>query len=93
MARKLVLLVGVVSILGAAYATLRWAVLASPEACISDELQTVPNLDGAKLEIIYTNCDTLIKDEAIRVYVSRASDPGESWPCKVAESKRSHIRL
>lgn len=66
-------------VLGAGYAILRSTWLLPSDACISEVKETVPNLFGARLEVVYTNCDTLVKDEAMRVYVSRAAVKGESW--------------
>jgi len=40
---------------------------------------TIPNLSGTEFEFTYTNCDTLAKEEAIRIYASRASVKGESF--------------
>jgi hypothetical protein len=36
-------------------------------------------LSGVKVEVIYTNCDTLVKEEDVRVYFSRAAVTGDSW--------------
>ena len=69
----------VLLLLGAGYAILRATGIVSPGACVSEDRGMVPNLFGAKLEVVYTNCDTLAKDESIRVYVSRATVKGESW--------------
>ena len=54
------------------------AFLRSGDACLSEELATIPNLDNVRFEVIYTNCDTLAKDEAIRVYMSPAVVAG-NW--------------
>jgi hypothetical protein len=77
--RRLVFACIIGSLLGMAYALTRLEGIATADACISEALGTIPNLYGAKFEIISTNCDTLTKDEAIRVYVSRAAAEGDSW--------------
>jgi hypothetical protein len=63
------------------YAIFR-SVFVVPGACISEDLQTVPNLSGTRVEVVYTNCDALAKEEAISVYFSRASVERESWFAK-----------
>jgi hypothetical protein len=68
---------GIAVALGTVYAIFV-AVLKIPGACITEEMRTIPNLSGMKFEVTYTNCDTIAKDEAVRVYVSRAAVPGES---------------
>jgi hypothetical protein len=65
--------------IAAGYAILRLSGIIDPGACISEQLQTVPNLSGTRIEIVYTNCDILAKSEAISVYFSRATAQGESW--------------
>ena len=49
-----------------------------PGACITEEKMRIPNLSGMEFEVTYTNCDTLAKQEAISIYVSRAAVNGES---------------
>jgi hypothetical protein len=49
-----------------------------PDVCLSENQMTIPNLSGMKFEVIYTNCDTLAKEEEISVYVSGADVNGES---------------
>jgi hypothetical protein len=44
-------------------------------ACSSETLWT-EEVSGLKFEITYTNCDTLAKDEAMRVYVENATAGG-----------------
>ena len=61
----------------AGYAILRLTGLMSPDACISEEVKTIPDVSGARVDVVYTNCDTLVKDEAIRLYMSRAESGGE----------------
>jgi hypothetical protein len=70
---------GILTALGAGYGLLRLPELGSADACLSEELAAIPNLGDARFEVIYTNCDTLIKDEAIRVYMSPAVVAGKSW--------------
>ena len=53
-----------------------------PDACISEEMKTIPNLNGTKVEIVYTSCDTLAKDEAVKVYFSKTESGDESWYSK-----------
>jgi len=48
-------------------------------ACISEQMMTIPNLAGASVDVVYTNCDTFAKDESVKVYFSRAGVKGESW--------------
>jgi len=78
--KRLVLIssTGILAALGAGYGLLRLPELESANACLSEELAAIPNLLDAKFEIVYTNCDTLAKDEAIRVYMSPAVVAG-SW--------------
>ena len=64
---------GILTVSGAGYVFLRLAGIIDPGACITERMKTVPNLSGAKVEIIYTNCDTLAKDEAVSIYFSRAA--------------------
>ena len=80
--RRLVLACIAGSLLGVGYGLLRLKGIAMADACISEELGTIPNLYGAKFEIVSTNCDTLIREEAIRVYMSRAAVEGDSWFAK-----------
>jgi len=70
---------GIVAVSSAGYVFLRLAGIIDADACVSERMKTMPNLSGAKVEIIYTNCDTLAKDEAISVYFSRAAATEESW--------------
>ena len=70
---------GILSAIGAGYGLLRLPQLGSADACLSEELAGVHNLLDTKFEVIYTNCDTLIKDEAIRVYMSPAVVAGKSF--------------
>ena len=72
--KRLVLIssTGILAALGAGFGLLRLPELGSANVCLSEELAAIPNLLDAKFEIVYTNCDTLAKDEAIRVYMSPA---------------------
>ena len=81
MTRKRLVLIssaGILAALGAGYGLMRLPELGSANACLSEELAAIPNLLDAKFEIVYTNCDTLAKDEAIRVYMSPAVVAG-AW--------------
>jgi hypothetical protein len=80
-AKTMVLVVIVAALaIGAAlaYGT-KCAIFHSPNACISEELMNISDLDGVKVEVIYTNCDTLAKEETVEVYFSRAAVKGDSW--------------
>jgi len=46
-----------------------------PNECISEERMTIPDLSGTKIEVVYTNCDTLVKTESISIYFSQAKRP------------------
>lgn len=72
---------GLVVVLAAAYAILRTAGTNSPAwpSCISEEMKTIPDLAGMRVEVIYTNCDTLAKTESVKVYLSRAAVKPDSW--------------
>jgi len=63
----------IVLVLGAGLASIVRPVLYIPDACLSDTVATT-SLFGAKLEAVYTNCDTLAKDESVRVYVSSVAE-------------------
>ena len=73
---------GIALVLGAGYSFLRWVGIIDPGACISEELQTIPNLSGTKIEIVYVNCDTLAKDEAVNIYFSPVNAQTGSWFAK-----------
>jgi hypothetical protein len=66
---------GLAVVLAAGYGFLRLTGLISPDVCVSDRGGTF-TFSEATLEVVYTNCDTLAKDEAVRVYISRTS---RSW--------------
>ena len=70
---------GTLAATAAWYGFLRFSELGSADACLSEELAAIPNLLDTKFEVIYTNCDTLSKDEAIRVYMSPAVVAGKSF--------------
>lgn len=78
--RKMAVLAGVVllcaGLVGGFAAGYAFSVLFSgttiPGACLSDQLENLPDVSGLRLEVEYTNCDTLAKDEAVSVYVSEA---------------------
>src|SRR5882762_6736467 len=67
-----------VGALAAVYAICIATGIYDPDACITEETMRVPNLSGMKFEVTYTNCDTLVKQEAISIYVSKAAVSGES---------------
>ena len=71
--------VGVVVLSSVSYVLLRSVGIIDPSACISKELQTIPDLSGARVEVVYMNCDTLAKDEAISIYFSSATAKDEPW--------------
>jgi hypothetical protein len=47
-------------------------------ACGSEERLKVEELSGVRFEVTYLSCDTLAKDEAIRVYAERMAPDG-AW--------------
>lgn len=73
---------GVVFLWGAWRAVLRLTGIDDPNACISEESKTIPDLSGVKVEIVYTNCDTLAKQEDVSVYFSPAVQGKKSWFAK-----------
>jgi hypothetical protein len=79
---SLVAAAGIAVVLGAGYSFLRLVGILTPDACISEGMKTVPSLSGAKVEVIYTNCDTLIKDETVNVYVSATETKEDLWLTK-----------
>jgi hypothetical protein len=68
----------VVALMGAGFVLQHISV--EPDACISEGMKTIPDLSGIKVEVVYTNCDTLAKEESISIYLSRAKK--ESWFAK-----------
>lgn len=48
-------------------------VIPNSAECISETRETLPNVLGGDFEIVYTNCDTLAKEEWISVYVTSRS--------------------
>ncbi len=74
---------------GVGYVFMRLTGVVEPNACISEEKMTIPDLSGAKVEVFYTNCDTMVKDEAISIYFSRAAAKEKSW----FAGWRNHRRL
>jgi len=75
------------AVFGAGYAFLRFVGLADPNACISENRMTIPDLSGIKVEVVDTNCDILAKQESIDVYFSQAKQ--KSWFAKL----RNHREL
>jgi len=45
---------------------------------MSEEAKTISNLSSMRFEVVYTNCDTLAKEDSVTVYVSRVTVSGES---------------
>jgi hypothetical protein len=82
--KMLVYCSGIALALGVACVTLlpeaRVAILRTlmPGVCISEDRTTISNLSGMEFKIVYTNCDTLTKEEDISVYVSRAANNRKS---------------
>ena len=70
---------GILLAVGVPYGLLQLHWQGSTDDCISEELGTKQNLYGATFEVVDTNCDTLIKNEAIRVYISRPRVGQSSW--------------
>ena len=78
---------------GTRYVFLRLAGIIDPDVCLSERMQTMPNLSGAKVEIVYTNCDTLAKDESISVYFSRSRERGRMvWEMVQSQNARFPLR-
>lgn len=48
--------------------------------CGSEERLKVEELSGVRIEVTYLSCDTLAKDEAIRVYAERMAFDGAWFP-------------
>jgi hypothetical protein len=73
--RKVLLIAGAVSVLvlSAIFIILRSTGVITKQACMSEQIGTFSNLSGLDFEVIYTNCDTLVKDETISVYASGAA--------------------
>lgn len=86
----LVCATAIMLVLGARYVFLRLTGIITPDACISEDLKTIPDLSGLRFEIEYTNCDTLPKDEAVSVYVATAAK-GKSWGAELVQSPDSDI--
>jgi|SRR5580704_2625742 hypothetical protein len=83
MKKQVLLVTGVAcvaAVLGGGYVVLRLVGVVEPNACISEQRMSIPDLSGTKVEVVYTNCDTLAKDESISIYLSRAKR--ESWFAK-----------
>lgn len=89
--KRLVVTLGTILLmLGAGYVLLLAIGFMDPNACISETKGAIPDLSGARFEIIYTNCDTLAKDEAISVFISRSAVSRDSWFAKL-RSRRSLV--
>ena len=80
---KLARCVGIIALLGFACLVFvpdaRVAVLRFifPGVCVTEDKGTMPNVAGMEFKIVYENCDTLAKEEEVRVYVSRAAENGD----------------
>ena len=74
--------IGVAIFWGAWRVVLRLTGIDDPNTCISEEPKTIPDLSGMKVEIVYTNCDTLAKQEDVSVYFSPAVQGKKSWFAK-----------
>jgi hypothetical protein len=74
--------IGMVILWGAWRAFVRFTGRDDSGACISEQLKTIPDLSGAKVEIVYTNCDTLAKQEDVSVYFSPADQREKPWFAK-----------
>lgn len=46
--------------------------MGNSKACLSEKWEDVRTPSGLRIEVEYTNCDTLAKEEAVSVYVSEA---------------------
>jgi hypothetical protein len=53
------------------------AVVPWPFACLTETKMKIANLSGMELEVTYTNCDVIAKDEFVDVYASPAI--GRGW--------------
>jgi hypothetical protein len=68
----LAFIISVAALLGVAYLTLATIGLApGPGDCLSETLGKISHLSSIDIEIDYTNCDALAKDESIRVFASK----------------------
>jgi hypothetical protein len=47
--------------------------IAWPGACIEEELGKIPDVSSISFRIVYSNCDTLAKQEAVTIYASPAT--------------------
>jgi hypothetical protein len=54
------------------------AVVPWPFACLTETKMKIANLSGTDLEVTYTNCDVIAKDEFVSVYASPAVGKGDS---------------
>lgn len=58
-----------------------------PFACLTETEMRLQNLSGMNVEVTYTNCDTLAKDESISVYASPSSANGEPFWVRLLRRK------
>jgi hypothetical protein len=49
-----------------------------PGVCMTENLKTIADLGGMKFDVVYTNCDTLIKEDSVSVYISKTLNGRES---------------
>ncbi|HEY3741730.1 MAG TPA: hypothetical protein VGL53_17885 [Bryobacteraceae bacterium] len=64
-------------VLGTGLMFLLWPELHVSDGCLSDTIATA-SLVGAQLEAVYTNCDSIPKDESVRVYISAVAERGKN---------------
>jgi hypothetical protein len=71
--------VAAVGMLCVVYAVLVIAgVVPSPFACLTETKMKIANLSGMDVDVTYTNCDTIAKEEFVSVYASPAIGREES---------------
>jgi hypothetical protein len=58
-----------------------------PGLCMTEELNTIPNLAGVRFDVTYTNCDTIAKENSVTVYASKAVVGRESLFAKWSNRK------
>jgi hypothetical protein len=73
---------GVVALWGVSRIVLRVTGFDDPNACISEQVKTILDLAGTKVDVVDTNCDLITKQEDVSVYFSSAAVKGESWFAK-----------
>jgi hypothetical protein len=63
------------------------AVVPWPFACLTETKMKIANLSGVDVEVTYTNCDVIAKDEFVSVYASPAIGRGESLFARLRNRK------